>query len=117
MNNYYQPIMPQQQPRYMPSGLRGHFVSSIEEARAAAAEFDGSVSYFPDVVNKKIYTKQINMDGTSSFQVYELSAQPIEAETTYVTQSQLATILADFKASLLTPAESQASQKTQEFKF
>lgn len=34
-------------------------------------DFDGSVFYFPDLANNKIYTKQINMDGTSSLYVYE----------------------------------------------
>lgn len=47
-------------------------VSSIEEVRACPIDFDGSVFYFADVANKKIYTKQINLDGTVSINLYEL---------------------------------------------
>jgi hypothetical protein len=45
--------------------LKGRPVASIEEARASIIDFDGSVFYFPDLANKCIYTKQINMDGTA----------------------------------------------------
>lgn len=50
-------------------------------------DFDGSVFYFPDVANNKIYTKQINMDGTSSLYVYEreTSQAPIPS---YVSQEE-----------------------------
>ena len=68
--NYYQ----QQMPNY----LKGRPVSSLEEARAANIDFDGSIFYFPDVANKRIYTKQINTDGTSSLLMYELKTIPVE---------------------------------------
>ena len=48
-------------------------VSSIEEVKASQIDFDGSVFYFPDIANKKIYTKSVNMDGTVSINLYELS--------------------------------------------
>lgn len=66
--NYYQ-RMPQIQ---MPSVLKGYPVSSIDEARAANIDFDGSITFFPDLNNKKIYTKQIQMDGSLAFNAYEL---------------------------------------------
>lgn len=53
-------------------GIKGRPVSSIEEARAISIDFDGSVFYFPDLANRRIYTKQINMDGTASLNVYDL---------------------------------------------
>lgn len=53
-------------------GLKGRLVSSFEEARATSIDFDGSIFYFPDLANKKIYTKQINVDGTATLNVYEL---------------------------------------------
>lgn len=68
----YQPQMPIQQ------GLKGRPVSSIEEARAASIDFDGSIFYFPDVANNCIYTKQINMDGSASLNVYELRKIPLQ---------------------------------------
>lgn len=68
----YQPQMPIQQ------GLKGRPVSSVEEARAASIDFDGSIFYFPDVANNCIYTKQINMDGSASLNVYELRKIPLQ---------------------------------------
>lgn len=47
-------------------------VSSIEEVRAYPIDFDGSVFYFPDIANRKIYTKSVNMDGTVAINLYEL---------------------------------------------
>lgn len=59
--------------------LKGRPVTSFEEVRASMIDFDGSIFYFPDVANKKIYTKQINGDGTPNFKVYNLvEQQPIE---------------------------------------
>ena len=89
--NYYpqQTQVTQQQPMYqMPTyrqaplsvGLKGRLVSSLEEARATSIDFDGSVFYFPDLANKRIYTKQINIDGTASLYVYELRETPIEKD-------------------------------------
>lgn len=51
--------------------LKGKPVTSIDEVRATSVDFDGSISYFPDLANGKIYTKQINMDGTSKILMYE----------------------------------------------
>lgn len=88
-NNYYQPqqLAYQQTPRPQVI-LKGRPVSSIEEARASAVDFDGSVFYFPDVANKKIYTKQINLDGTATLLVYELKEVPVVEETSYVTRKE-----------------------------
>ena len=69
------------QPGQLPMSLKGRLVSSLEEARATSIDFDGSVFYFPDLANKRIYTKQINIDGTASLYVYELRELPIENET------------------------------------
>ena len=90
-NNYYpqQTQVTQQQPIYqMPvyrqgppqTGLKGRLVTSLEEARATSIDFDGSVFYFPDLANKRIYTKQINIDGTASLYVYELREMPVQKE-------------------------------------
>lgn len=56
--------------------IKGRPVSSIDEVRATSIDFDGSVFYFPDLANKKIYTKQINLDGTSTINMYELKPIP-----------------------------------------
>lgn len=74
-NYYYQPQTTQiRQPLI---GLRGRPVSGSEEVRAAAVDFDGTVSFFPDLANGKIYTKQCNIDGTASLNMYEIKEIPV----------------------------------------
>lgn len=94
---YTPPIMMPQQ-----NYIKGRPVVSIDEARASQIDLDGSLYVFPDLGNKKIYTKQINMDGTAAFNVFELST-PVETAPApvYVTKAELDEILASFKASLV----------------
>lgn len=54
------------------TGLKGRVVTSIDEAKSAMIDLDGSLFIFPDIANKRIYTKQINLDGTASLLVYNL---------------------------------------------
>lgn len=133
--NYYpqQPVqqnqqITQQQPLYqIPNYLRqappqvtlkGRLVSSLEEARATSIDFDGSVFYFPDLANKRIYTKQINMDGTASLYVYELRETPVEEEKSsaipsaekFVTREEFERVLAELRQKPTDPAVS-APQK------
>ena len=68
--NYLRPAQPQ-------GNLKGRLVSSLEEARATSIDFDGSIFYFPDLASKRIYTKQINMDGTATLNMYELKELPV----------------------------------------
>ena len=67
-------------------------VSSIEEVRASSIDFDGSVFYFPDIANKKIYTKSVNMDGTVAINLYELKeiTTPTDQlmDSSYVTREE-----------------------------
>lgn len=74
-------------------------VASLDEVRAMNIDFDGSVFYFPDYANRKIYTKQINMDGTASINMYELkeipSAQP--ANVDFVTRDEFNATLSSIK--------------------
>jgi hypothetical protein len=98
--NYYPQQTQQQsyypQPSYRMtspvSGLKGRLVASFEEARAAAIDFDGSIFYFPDLANRRIYTKQIKIDGTATLNMYELKEIPMamEAATTeaYITREE-----------------------------
>ena len=98
---YTQPVMMPQM-----NYIKGRPVVSIDEARASQIDLDGSLYVFPDLGNKKIYTKQINMDGTATFNVFELSSGTAPAPV-YVTKDELDNILANFKASLMQdkPAE------------
>ena len=75
--------------------LKGRLVSSIEEARAQTIDFDGSVFYFPDLANRRIYTKQINLDGTSTLNMYELKEIPMQVPVgnDYVTREEFEQVI------------------------
>ena len=114
--NFYYPQTPQQQPMYnsyqtmsTPTGLRGRPVASFEEARAMTIDFDGSTFFFPDLANKRIYTKQINMDGTASLFVYELREQPIEPvlpnNANYITREEFDKVMNELRASMVKPVQ------------
>lgn len=62
--------------------LKGHPVSSLEEVKATSIDFDGSIFYFPDIANKKIYTKVVGLDGVASLNMYELKPLPQENQLT-----------------------------------
>ena len=102
---YQRPVQPQ-------IGLKGRLVSSLEEARATSIDFDGSVFYFPDFANRRIYTKQINLDGTATLNVYELREMPIVNEQqsslpsldNYITRDEFNKVMAQFK-SMLNPEQ------------
>ena len=72
-----------------PAFIKGRPVSSLEEARVAQVDLDGSVFIFPDLGNKKIYTKRINTDGTATLNSYSLDMKPVEEEKVYATKSDI----------------------------
>lgn len=63
-----QGITQQQAPVY----IKCRAVTSIDEAKAAMIDLDGSLHVFTDIPHRKIYTKQINLDGTASLNTYSL---------------------------------------------
>ena len=80
--------------------LKGRPVSSLDEVRAASIDFDGSVFYFPDQGNKRIYTKQINPDGTATTLMYELKEIPMETSSNsenYVTRQEFENAIKELK--------------------
>ena len=92
-SSYRQTIAPQQTLMQQPI-LKGRPVSSLEEARATTIDFDGSVFFFPDLANKRIYTKQINIDGTATLNMYELQKLPTApTESNYVTREEFEAVL------------------------
>ena len=87
---------PQQYPSWIPpinNSQQVRPVSSIEEVRACPIDFDGSVFYFADVANKKIYTKQINLDGTVAINVYELKTDQVTNSSQYVTRQEFEEVI------------------------
>lgn len=127
--NYYYP-QATTTPQRTPLVLKGRPVSSLEEVRAAAVDFDGSVSFFPDLANGKIYTKQCNIDGTASLNMYEIKEIPTVSNpnTDYVTREEFNTALTSLKQALTqanlvienkNPDQTQQQSQTSnlEFKF
>lgn len=97
--NYYQ--MQPQQPQL---ALKGRPVSSLEEVRATGIDFDGSIFYFPDIANKRIYTKQIGMDGTAILNMYELKPIPQDLPAgTYITREEFENALRTLKDEMRQP--------------
>lgn len=101
----YNPYLRQAPPQ---TGLKGRPVSSLEEVRASSIDFDGSVFYFPDMANRRIYTKQINIDGTATLNVYELIELKNETKEgialpsmdKFITKEELQQVLTQFRQSL-----------------
>ena len=92
--------------------LKGRLVSSIEEARAQTIDFDGSVFYFPDLANHRIYTKQINLDGTSTLNMYELKEIPMQVpieNSDFVTRQEFEQALNPIRQ-IMAAAQAQNSQ-------
>ena len=107
-------------------GLKGRLVSSLEEARATSIDFDGSVFYFPDLANRRIYTKQINLDGTATLNMYELRELPLTneqqtfASTNFVTRDEFNSVVAQLKAMLVPEqpvAQSESPKQKVELNF
>ena len=67
----------QQAPVYM----KCRAVTSIDEAKAAMIDLDGSLHVFTDIPHRKIYTKQINLDGTASLNIYSLEETPTPVQS------------------------------------
>lgn len=106
--NYYtrSAMMPTQQMM-----LKGRPVSSVEEVKATPIDFDGSIFIFPDIANKRIYTKQVGMDGSAILQLYELKEIPFSdpmaaTSVDFVTRQEFDEVISQLKQVLLPLTES-----------
>lgn len=95
MGNMYQ----QQQPQQIPQNqfLKCRPVSSKNEASAYQIDLDGSLWVFPDIANGKIYTKQINIDGSASFNTYAYQEESANGDE-YVKQSDFNKVINEILA-------------------
>lgn len=104
-NNGYLPQYSSRLPQEMQASmnyLKCRPVTSFDEVKAAQVDLDGSLNVFPDIGNKRIYTKQIKPDGTADYQVYSLTSQEVMSSSTdYVTKAELEQIIAQLKSSLM----------------
>lgn len=86
--------------------IKGRPVASLEEARAAQIDFDGSLHVFTDIGNKKIYTKQINLDGTATLHTYSLADEDLAATAPeYVTKAEFNQALAQLESMIMVPKD------------
>lgn len=107
------------QPAQIPKtnlGLKGRPVSSLDEVRAAQIDFDGSIFVFPDFANQRIYTKQINLDGTASLNMYCLTEIP-SFESKYVTKEEFTNTLESIKTALNQLVSTNQQPPQEEFNF
>lgn len=99
--------------------LKGRPVSSMEEARVMGIDFDGSVFYFPDLANKRIYTKQINQDGTATLSIYELKNEPLvnNNNNIYVTKEEFDDAIKKLRESLTPSSIGESQPQPQSIQF
>lgn len=103
--------------------LRCRPVSSKQEAWACQIDLDGSLWVFTDVGNDKIYTKQINPDGTATFRTYifKEDENPYSSSSNYVTKEEfnkvVQTLAAAIQSSNTQPQKEQASAMQEQISF
>jgi hypothetical protein len=69
-------------------------VASLDEVKASPIDFDGSVFFFPDFGNKRIYTKFITIDGIPTINMYELKEMPAaEPSGNYITREEFEEVI------------------------
>lgn len=92
-------------------------VSSKDEARACQIDLDGSLWVFTDLGNGKIYTKQINNDGTAAFKTYAFvkDENPYDSSTEYVTKDEFNKVIQTLAAAIH-PAQQQTQNNNNETK-
>ena len=93
-----------------PPQLKGRYVSSIDEVRAAQIDFDGSLNIYPDMANQCIYTKQVNMDGTATLKVYKLVNDTPPASS-FVTKEELDAAIQQLRDSLVSQEKEMQPKK------
>lgn len=101
-------------------GIKGRPVASIDEVRATSIDFDGSIFYFPDLANKCIYTKQINLDGTSTLNVYELKNVPVETPintSQFITREEFENTINQLLASIQQKPTEEVKKEEEPTKF
>lgn len=99
-NMYQQNYQPQQIQQPQMQILKGRPVSSYDEAKASMIDLDGSLFVFTDVANKRIYTKQIMLDGSAELKTYVLEEQPINQMEQINKQENIYVLRSDFEEAM-----------------
>ena len=93
-------------------------VASKDQARACQIDLDGSLWVFTDIGNSKIYTKQINNDGTATFNTYILTKdENIYNSTEYVTKEEFQKTVETLVASIKMITSEKDKQVNKEITF
>lgn len=80
-------------------------VSSKEEAQAYQIDLDGSLWVFTDLGSDKIYTKQVNNDGTATFKTYIFTEDENPYTLTeYVTKEEFNKVVQNLMAAMQIPS-------------
>ena len=114
LNQPQQTYAPRQVPYEMPQQnlLKGRFVSSVDEVRAAQVDFDGSIFIFPDMANKKIYTKQIDLNGNVKLEEYDwVPIEKTAAVGDFVTKQEFEETMAKVKEAISQATQPQSQSK------
>ena len=115
-NQLQQSYAPRQVPYEMPQQnlLKGRFVSSVDEVRAAQVDFDGSIFIFPDMANKKIYTKQIDLNGNVKLEEYDwVPIEKTAAVGDFVTKQEFEETMAKVKEAISQATQPQVTKQPQ----
>ena len=93
-----------QQMPVQPIGLSGEVVDSIDVVKAKNVDMSGNVTYYPKSDMSEIYTKQLQMDGTSRIVTYR-AVQPEQnnqqGAQQYVTAQNLNDMFIQLKSDLV----------------
>ena len=94
---------PQIQPHQM--GLNGEIVDSIDVVKAKNVDMSGNVTFYPKADLSEIYTKQLQMDGTSRIVTYK-AVNPVQephdgGEQNSVDTNAINSMLGQFKLDLM----------------
>lgn len=89
----YQPqgIQPQQLQQQQQQPVVGNTVTpvaSLEEVKAMAVDWTGNPNYYVDNVNKKIYVKQLGLNGVPTITQY-VAQELEESEVKYATKEEV----------------------------
>ncbi len=89
-------------------------VSSRDEARAYQIDLDGSLWVFTDLGNERIYTKQVNNNGTATFKTYALTEDESpynNSSNEYVTKEEFNKVVSALMAAIQPSTNNQQIQE------
>jgi hypothetical protein len=115
-NNQYDPYMGNRTVAPMNQYLKCKPVSSKEEAKACQIDLDGSLNVFTDIGHGRIYTKQINNDGTATFKTYAVTKEedPNESSKEYITRDEFNKVIQSLMAAMQSNNQEQIAPNNNE---